>query len=203
MLLCCCGFVPLGCATNAFQLASLSAASTPLGAVAGRPFSAVAQCVDGVGTPAALSIPSSNAAALGCIDPASSAGGYFAFQPATVAPEYALGQQTLPSPWAASDVTLSFYSSATAGSVTWSLQTACSPVLGGLTVYGSAVSVTTPVSAAASQIVTTATIADIATSGSNGCAPGSPMQYRITRSASDSLAGEAYLVGILLTQRAS
>ena len=172
--------------------------------VAGTFTAAAAECIQGVGTPAALFLSGPNGAALGCMDENSSTAGYFAFQPATVAPEYVFGLAALPSPWKAADVTLSFYSSATTGSVSWSVETACGS--GGFSnspIYGPTATVTTAAAATANQIVNTATLANIATSASNGCVPGSTMQFRITRSAVDSLAAEAYLVGVSMTLRAS
>ena len=164
-----------------------------------------ASCVAGVGTPRALSIPSSNAPPLGCVAAGQSAMGYFAFHPAAKAQEYAYGQTVLPAVWAGSDLTLTFYGEETLGNATWQVDTACNSGSGASFAwnYGPVVTVSTAVSSMAGPdgMINTSLFSGIASANSNGCAPGSVLQYRITRWAHDTAAGEIYLVGTTLIAR--
>jgi hypothetical protein len=164
--------------------------------------------------PAALFLPDADGAALGCTDLTPAATGYFAFQSAALAPEYALGQLTLPSPWAAADIALRFSSSATSGSVVWIIQTACSangfaiaPLSSGSplssAVFGPEFTVSASLNPTAGQGANTSTVVSIANSSSNSCLPGSTLLYRVTRSPTDSVAGDVYLVGVAITLRSS
>lgn len=162
----------------------------------------VSNCVGAVGTPATLSIPSSNAPALGCQSWQSSSQGYLAFQKDAVSPQYAVGEETLPAVWVGSDLTLTYFATQTSGDATWEIETGCSTATGPYS-YGHPQYVTAVVSAVSGTPVNTGTVSNIATNGSNGCAPGAVLHYRIFRSNFDSLAGEAYLIGITMTRRAS
>ena len=162
----------------------------------------VATCVGAVGTPATLTIPSSNAPALGCQNWQSNGQGYLSFQKDAVSPQYALGVETLPAAWVGSDLTLTYFATYTSGDATWEIETGCSMGAGPFS-YGHPLSVTAVVSAVSGTPVNTGTVSNIATNGSNGCAPGAVLHYRIFRSTFDSLAGEAYLIGITMTRRTS
>jgi hypothetical protein len=162
----------------------------------------VASCVAAVGTPATLSIPASNAPALGCQSWESSTQGFLSFQKQAVVPQYALGQETLPANWVGSDLTLTYYATDISGDATWEIEAGCS--MGGPSfAYGAPMTVTAVVSSSSGTPVNTGTVANIATVGSNGCAPGATLHYRIYRSNFDSLAGEAYLIGLTMTRRTS
>ena len=140
----------------------------------------------------------------GCVLPASSALGYLAFNAAAAAPQYAEATVSTPPYWTGTGLYLNFYSAAVTGTVTWEVQTACvsagSAV--GAPVFGAAVAVTATVSAAANGDVATALAPGIATPGGNGCpaTPTSPglLTYRIYRSATDTAAGNANLLGVTL-----
>jgi hypothetical protein len=192
-----------GCGTVVTAYYPLAYPPTP--AYAANYATAVAQCVAGIGTPESLSIPSSNAPPLGCVSAGTSPLGYFAFHPAAAAQEYAFGETTLPSVWVGSDMALTFYAEADNGDTTWQVETACSTVaMAGMSpVYGPPASVTTAVSATAGPagLINTSTLKGVAVAGTNGCAPGATLAYRITRLAGDSTPGETYLVGLTLTQR--
>jgi len=172
--------------------------------VASAAFVAVAVCDVGVGTPGTMFLAGADGAALGCVAQDTSQAGYFAFQSRAVVPEYAYGLVTSSGAWVAADIALSFYSGTTGGSVTWSVQTAC--IFAGVApdgpFFGPAVTVTTGVGAAG-QIVSTLTLANIATNGRLGCGAGGLIEYRIARGQGDSAEGEAYLVGVALNLRAS
>jgi hypothetical protein len=162
----------------------------------------VANCVGAVGTPATLTIPSSNAPALGCQSWQSNGQGYLSFQKDAVTPQYALGEETLPTAWVGSDITLTYFATDTSGDATWEIETGCSTGTGPFS-YGAPRSVAAVVSAISGTPVNTGTVAGIAANGSNGCAAGAELHYRIFRSNFDSLAGEAYLIGITMTRRTS
>ena len=166
---------------------------------------AAAVCNGGTAAPAALAVFDNNAPPAGCASSANSSGAYLAFAAAAASPQYASEVLALPSNFTGADLSLVFSSTVTTGNVTWSVATGCLNA-GGLfsaVTYGTAQSVTTAVNATAGGIVTTAAIANIAVSGTNGCAAGSLMAYEISRSASDTAAAPALLIGANLTMRRS
>ena len=110
---------------------------------------------------------------------------------------------------AGSDVTLAFSAVATAGSVNWILESGCSNANDDISAvkFGAPVTLTAKVSAAPLGLVTTATLADFAVPGTNGCAAGtagvgSLITVRLHRSA-DSAAGDAHLLGAIVTSKRS
>lgn len=141
---------------------------------------------------------------VGCVLPASSSLGYLAFGAAPVAPQYAEATVSTPAYWTGTNLAINFYSAATTGSVTWEIQTACVTANGvvGAPSFGAPVAVTATVSATSNGDVVTAVLPNVAAPGVNGCpaAPASPglLTYRISRSATDTAAGDANLLGATL-----
>lgn len=146
-----------------------------------------------------------NQPAAGCVLPSSSALGYLAFSAAPTSPEYAEATVATPPYWTGTSAYIKFYSLATTGTVTWDVQTACTNdgSIIGAPVFGTPVTVTPTVSSTSGAGVTTAVLSGIALPGANGCtagtiAPGSLVTYRIYRSATDTAAGSANLLGVTL-----
>jgi hypothetical protein len=188
-----------GCTTagNAWNPAT----NTCVPAAATIPFVSAAECSGGSAQTLGLFIPSANAPPLGCFSVDNSALGYMAFYPAPSTPQYAIGSYALPASWSSASATLKFAPLASSGTVTYSIQTACTYAGGAGIVtsaptWGTAVTVTTTVSSLA--LVTTANFASIAATGTNGCGAGSLMNYRISRGNSDTMAANANLLGVQL-----
>lgn len=140
----------------------------------------------------------------GCVLPASSALAYLTFNASPALPQYAEATISTPPYWTGTSMYINFYSAAVTGSVTWEVQAACinAGTVVGAPSYGAAVPVTTTVSTTANGDVVTALVSNIGTPGSNGC-PSTPttpglLSYRIYRSASDTAAGNANLLGVTL-----
>jgi hypothetical protein len=141
----------------------------------------------------------------GCVLPASSALGYLAFNAVSTLPQYAEATVATPMYWTGTSLYIKFYSMAATGAATWYVQTACTndgSVIGAPS-FGTAVSVTSAVSSTSGAGVTTAVLSGIAAPGMNGCTagtsmPGSLLTYRIYRSAVDTAAGNANLLGTIL-----
>jgi hypothetical protein len=141
----------------------------------------------------------------GCVLPASSALGYLAFNATPASPQYAESTVATPPYWTGTSLYVKFYSQATSGTVTWYVQAACTNdgAVIGASAFGTPVAVNQAVSATAGGGVTTAVVSGIALPGANGCAagttaPGSLLTYRVYRSASDTAAGNANLLGVTL-----
>jgi hypothetical protein len=148
---------------------------------------------------------------VGSVNPAASAVGYLAFQATPVLPQYAELTVSEPAYWTGTSISIDFFSSATTGNVTWEVQATCVAAGTALSssyspTFSTATGVTTAVSGTAYGLVTTATLSNIAAPGAGNC-PSSPttptkVTYRIYRSASDTAAANANLLGAtLLTTR--
>jgi hypothetical protein len=166
-------------------------------------------CNGGVAYSAGLSTYDNQQPQLGCINPAVSAAAYMAFQAAAASPQYATVTFAPPAYWTGSDITLAFSAVATAGSVNWILESGCSNANGDISAvkFGAPVTLAAPVSAAPLGLATTATLANFAVPGTNGCAAGtagvgSLITVRLHRSV-DSAAGDAHLLGAIVTSKRS
>jgi hypothetical protein len=141
---------------------------------------------------------------VGCVQPASSTLGYLAFSAAAAAPQYAETTVSVPAYWTGTNLAINFYSAATTGNVTWEVQTACvgAGSVVGAPGFGAAVAVTAAVSSTSDGDVATAVLPNVAAPDVNGCpataaTPGL-LTVRIYRSASDTAAGSANLLGATL-----
>lgn len=166
-------------------------------------------CNGGVAYSAGLSTYDNQQPQLGCINPATSAAAYMAFQAAAASPQYATATFAPPTYWTGSDITLAFSAVSTGGSVNWILESGCTNPNGDISAvnFGAPVTLTAKVSAAPLGLVTTATLANFAVPGTNGCAAGtagvgSLITVRLHRSA-DSAAGDAHLLGAIVTSKRS
>jgi len=151
---------------------------------------------------------SSNQPQAGSVNSAASALGYMTFQAAPSSLQYCEFTRTEPSYWTGTSMSFDFFSSATTGTVIWEVQTVC--VISGTTVlsssysptFGTASTVTTTVSGTANTLGTTTTLANVAQPGVGNCpaSPTTPTQvtYRVFRSASDTAAANANLLGLNL-----
>jgi hypothetical protein len=141
----------------------------------------------------------------GCLLPASSTAAYLAFNAAATLPQYASGTIATPTYWTGTSLYLKFAGTATTGNVGWIVDTACTndgQVISTAT-FGTATTVTTTVSATLGASVTTAVFSNVGLPGTNGCTagttlPGSLLTYRIHRSSSDTQAGNANLLGVVI-----
>jgi hypothetical protein len=141
----------------------------------------------------------------GCLLPASSTGAYLAFNAAASLPQYASATVATPTYWTGTSLYIKFAGTATTGNVGWIVDAACTndgQVLSTST-FGTPTTVTTTVSSTLGANVTTAVFSNIGVPGTNGCVagttiPGSLLTYRIHRSATDTLAGNAQLLGVVL-----
>ncbi len=164
-----------------------------------------AVCDGGVSSASGLTRYNANQPQAGCVLPASSALGYLAFNAVPTLPQYGEATVATPPYWTGTSLYIKFYSLATTGTVTWYVQTACTndgSVIGA-PVFGTAIAVSPAVSSTSGAGVTTAVLSGIATPGTNGCtagttSPGSLVTYRIYRSATDTAAGNANLLGVTL-----
>jgi hypothetical protein len=141
----------------------------------------------------------------GCLLPASSTAAYLAFNAAASLPQYASATIATPTYWTGTSLYVKFAGTATTGNVGWIVDTACTndgQVISAAT-FGTAATVTTTVSSTLGASVTTVVFANVGVPGTNGCTagttvPGSLLTYRIHRSATDTQAGNANLLGVVL-----
>jgi len=141
----------------------------------------------------------------GCLLPASNTAAYLAFNAAATLPQYASATVATPTYWTGTSLYLKFAGTATTGNVGWVVDTACTndgQVISTAT-FGTATTVTTTVSATLGASVTTVVFANVGVPGTNGCTagttvPGSLLTYRIHRSPTDTQAGNANLLGVVL-----
>jgi hypothetical protein len=141
----------------------------------------------------------------GCLLPANSTGAYLAFNAAASLPQYASATVATPTYWTGTSLYLKFAGTATTGNVGWIVDAACTndgQVLSTAT-FGTATTVTTTVSSTLGANVTTVVFSNVGVPGTNGCVagttiPGSLLTYRIHRSATDTQAGNADLLGVVL-----
>ncbi len=141
----------------------------------------------------------------GCLLPASSTAAYLAFNAGATLPQYASATIATPTYWTGTSLYLKFAGTATTGNVGWIVDTACTndgQVVSTAT-FGTPTTVTTTVSSTLGASVTTAVFANVGVPGTNGCTagttvPGSLLTYRIHRSATDTQAGNANLLGVVL-----
>jgi len=166
-------------------------------------------CNGDVAYSAAFSTYDSQQPQLGCINPATSAAAYMAFQAAAVSPQYATATLALPPYWTGSDIALTFSAVATAGSVNWILESGCTNANGDISAvsFGAPVTLTATVSPTLLGLATTATATNFAVPGTNGCTAGttgtgSLITIRLHRSV-DSAAGDAHLLGAIITSKRS
>jgi hypothetical protein len=113
----------------------------------------------------------SNGPQSGSVAAATSGLGYLLWNLPYVSPQYAELTVTMPPFWTTANMTLQFYSTVTTGNSVMDIQTACvtaNQVVGAPT-FSAAIVTTTAVSATAGGSVQTASIANIATPGLNGC----------------------------------
>ncbi|HEX9197998.1 MAG TPA: hypothetical protein VF865_00435 [Acidobacteriaceae bacterium] len=169
-------------------------------------FLRTANCSGGSAMAKDWSIPSATAPYLGCANVDVTPFGYADFISGASAPQYLYFDEVLPANWTSTDFNITFYAAQTGGSATWSVQAACYGVgtapLTSNPAYGAAVTATTAVSGPANSLVTTATLAGVATSGTAGCSPGAGVQYRMTRTDSGGLT-DAFVVGATETLRSN
>jgi len=141
----------------------------------------------------------------GCLLSASSTAAYLAFNAATTLPQYASATIATPTYWTGTSLYLKFAGTATTGNVGWIVDTACTndgQVISTPT-FGTPATVTTTVSSTLGANVTTVVFSNVGVPGTNGCTagttvPGSLLTYRIHRSATDTQAGNANLLGVML-----
>ena len=141
----------------------------------------------------------------GCLLPASSTAAYLAFNAGATLPQYASATIATPTYWTGTSLYLKFAGTATTGNVGWIVDTACTndgSVISTAT-FGTPTTVTTTVSSTLGANVTTAVYSNVGVPGTNGCTagttiPGSLLTYRIHRSATDTQAGNANLLGVVL-----
>jgi hypothetical protein len=141
----------------------------------------------------------------GCFAPATSTAAYLAFNAAPTLPQYAAGTVATPTYWTGTSLYIKFAGTATTGNVGWVVDTACTndgQVIASAT-FGTPTTVTTTVSSTLGASVTTAVFANVGVPGTNGCTagtttPGSLLTYRIHRSSTDTQAGNANLMGVVL-----
>jgi trimeric autotransporter adhesin len=141
----------------------------------------------------------------GCLLPASSTAAYLAFNAVATLPQYASATIATPTYWTGTSLYLKFAGTATTGNVGWIVDTACTndgSVISTAT-FGTATTITTTVSSTLGANVTTAVFSSAGVPGTNGCTagtttPGSLLTYRIHRSATDTQAGNANLLGVVL-----
>jgi hypothetical protein len=137
--------------------------------------------------------------------PASSTAAYLAFNAGATLPQYASATIATPTYWTGTSLYIKFAGTATTGNVGWIVDTACTndgQVLSTAT-FGTPATVTTTVSSTLGANVTTAVFNNVGVPGTNGCTagttiPGSLLTYRIHRSATDTQAGNADLLGVVL-----
>jgi hypothetical protein len=141
----------------------------------------------------------------GCLSPSTSTSAYLAFNAAPTLPQYASATVATPTYWTGTSLYLKFAGTATTGNVGWIVDAACTndgQVISTAT-FGTATTITTSVSSTLGGSVTTAVFANIGVPGTNGCTagttiPGSLLTYRVHRSATDTQAGNANLLGVVL-----
>ena len=141
----------------------------------------------------------------GCFAPSTSTAAYLAFNATPTLPQYAAATVATPTYWTGTSLYIKFAGTAATGNVGWVVDTACTndgQVISSAT-FGTATTVTTTVSATLGASVTTAVFANVGVPGTNGCVagttmPGSLLTYRIHRAASDTQAGNANLMGVVL-----
>ncbi len=165
---------------------------------------AAAVCDSGAAFASGMTRYDNQAPQVGCVSPSSSGLGYLAFSATPAVPQYAEATVSTPPYWTGTSIAINFYAAATAGNVTWEVQTACvsANAVVGAPNFGAAVPVTASVSSTSDGDVVTAVLANIGSPGANGCPSTSTvpglLTYRIYRSASDTAAGNANLLGATL-----
>ncbi len=140
-----------------------------------------------------------------CLSPATSSAAAYAFNAGASTPQYVSATIATPAYWTGTSLYLKFAGSAKTGNVGWIVDAACindGQVVSTLS-FGSATSIVTPVNANLGGSVTTAIFSDIGAPGINSCQagtanPGSLLTYRIHRSATDTQAGVANLLGVVV-----
>lgn len=169
-----------------------------------------ATCNGGVAYSSGLSTYDNQQPQLGCINSAASAAAYMAFQAAASNPQYATATFATPPYWTGSDIAVVFGAIATTGNVSWVLESGCSNPNGDLSsiTWGTPVTITANASSTSLGLVNTALTTGFAVPGTNSCAAGttaagSLVTYRLHRASTDTAAGDAHLLGVVLTSRRS
>lgn len=164
------------------------------------------QCSGGVGFASAYSTPATAAPAPGCVDATGNPVGYLSYLAAQPAAQFTTDTFIAPANFTGADIFFTFYTTAVTGNVALTVASGClalgaSPAT---VTYGTPQTVTTPVSATPSVLISTASLTNIAQAGVNSCAAGSQVVYKVSRLITDTAAAPALLVsGILAIRRSS
>lgn len=159
----------------------------------------VARCEGGTAR-LLLSTAASGGPSAACVASGSALSAVVQFTGQPASPQYVHGHTPLPDDWTgAIDLKLKWRAGATTNSVVWAIETACVGADGNIAspTFNAASTVTQAASLTANGL-STATINGI---GTNGCAAGHELYWRLYRTTNDTLAGVAELVGIEFTMR--